>query len=551
MTGSDAQDSAEGGQPLAGGTPDPGFVLEGIGWERIQLALRFTAADGPWDTLRLEHLPSDDEERREPMPPTWMGTAEAGDRMVRFNVMLGPGQAPLAAGTWRLAVGGDAPVPVRLTAYDPIEVFLAERTFRYRGGSYRVAPHVDRQRATLELAIVQQRNRRPRPWYRRRPAWTTATDLRRRIFAALLDWHQSRARRTGRRILFTSDSNSRLAGNLAVVHDRMVARGLDREYELTTILKPSVTASRSWRDRWRLPRLLAQADVILLDDYQPAIYRLPPDPGRRIVQVWHASGAFKTVGYSRIGKPGGPSPFWRRHKNYTAAIVSGQHDVPYYAEAFGIPEERVAPIGIPRMDRFFDEEQRAAGRAAALATFPAIEGRTVILFAPTFRGHGPRDAWYDYDQVDWAGLHAASVAADAAVIVKMHPFVAESPPIPEPLRDRLIDGTRAPIDVNDLLFAVDLLITDYSSIIFEFSALLRPMLFFAYDLEAYVASRDFYVPFAEFVPGRIARTFDEVLAALRDGDFQFDKVQAFAQRHFDHLDGGATDRVIDALVVAR
>lgn len=551
MTGSDAQDSAAGRRPLAGDSPARGLALAEIGWERIQLVLRFTGGDGPWATLRLEHVAADGSPSHDPMAPTWTGVADDGARVARFNVMLGPDQAPLASGTWQLAIGADAPAPAPLAAYDPIEVFLAERTFPYFGGQYRVAPRVDRERHVLELAIVHQETGRRRPWYRRRPAWTTARGLRRWMFAALLEWHRSRARRTGRRILFTSDSGARLVGNLAAVHDRMVARGLDRRYEITTILKPSVTASRSWRDRWRLPRLLAEADVILVDDYQPVIYRLPPDPTRRIVQLWHASGAFKTVGYSRVGKPGGPSPFSGRHRNYTAAIVSGQHDVPYYAEAFGIPEERVVPTGIPRMDRFFDEERRAAGRAAALALFPAIEGRMVILFAPTFRGHGPRDAWYDYDQVDWARLHAASEAANAVVIVKMHPFVADPPPISDPLRDRIIDATRASIDVNDLLFAVDLLITDYSSIVFEFSTLLRPMLFFAYDLDEYVASRDFYVPFNEFVPGRIARTFDEVLASLRDGEFEFEKVPAFARRHFDHLDGGATDRVIDQLILGR
>jgi CDP-ribitol ribitolphosphotransferase len=137
------------------------------------------------------------------------------------------------------------------------------------------------------------------------------------------------------------------------------------------------------------------------------------------------------------------------------------------------------------------------------------------------------------------------------VIVKMHPFVRERVDIPPRLADRIIDGTDAPIDVNDLLFAVDVLITDYSSIVFEYSTLLRPMLFFAYDLEEYVNSRDFYVPFEEFVPGRIARTFDEVLDAIRRDAYEAEKVGAFARRHFDHLDGGATDRVIDELILAR
>ncbi len=132
----------------------------------------------------------------------------------------------------------------------------------------------------------------------------------------------------------------------------------------------------------------------------------------------------------------------------------------------------------------------------------------------------------------------------------MHPFVQQPLAIPEPLRDRLLDGSAAGIDVNDLLFAVDLVITDYSSIVFEYSTLGRPMLFFAYDLDEYVATRDFYVPFESFVPGRIVRTFPELLDAIRREDYEGEKVAAFATRHFAHLDGGSTDRVIDELILA-
>ena len=98
---------------------------------------------------------------------------------------------------------------------------------------------------------------------------------------------------------------------------------------------------------------------------------------------------------------------------------------------------------------------------------------------------------------------------------------------------------------------VDLLITDYSSIVFEFSTLGRPMLFFAYDLDEYIAERDFYVPFEAFVPGRIVRTIDALLDAIARDDYEADKVGEFARRHFDHLDGTSTDRVIDELILAR
>ena len=523
--------------------------LLSLHWERFQLVIRLGSDDAGFvaSGLRLERM--DAERPIDPMPPTRLDAENDGLRL-RFNVMLGPNQRPLASGLWVLTQDGAA---LRITNPDAVDPELNVRSFAGRWGRYRISPLIDDVTGALSLKIRRRRPRarRKRPSPRRRVTSWFNTVVRRRIFMALADIARATKRGHGRHILFTSDSHASLAGNLAVVHDRMVERGLDREYELSTIFKPSIAAKRSWRDRWRLPRLLARADVIFLDDYQPIIYRFDAGPDVKVIQLWHASGAFKTVGYSRIGKPGGPSPFASRHKNYTHAIVSSEHDVPFYAEAFGIPEERVVPTGIPRMDRFFDEAQRAAGRRKAMDAFPAIAGRHTILFAPTFRGSGPRNASYDYQRIDFAALHAVCVDKDAVMIMKMHPFVREPWPIPAIFRDRLIDATRAPIDVNDLLFAVDLLITDYSSIVFEFSTLLRPMLFFAYDLDEYVASRDFYVPFEEFVPGRIARTFQEMLDALRRNDYDAHKVSAFAQKHFDRRDDNATDRIIDTFIIGR
>jgi CDP-ribitol ribitolphosphotransferase / teichoic acid ribitol-phosphate polymerase len=327
----------------------------------------------------------------------------------------------------------------------------------------------------------------------------------------------------------------------------MVERGLDRYYELQTLFKESITARRGFRDRLRLPRLLAHADTIVIDDYQPVIYRFD-DPGKRIIQLWHAWGAFKTVGYSRVGKPGGLNPYSRVHKTYTHAIVSSEAEVPFYAEAFGIPESRVYPTGIPRMDRFWDPARAAASREAALDAYPAARGRTVYLFAPTFRGHGAKTAWYDLSLIDYPALHALCVDKDAVCIIRMHPFVRSPLDIPAAYADRIIDGATSSIDINDVLFATDLLITDYSSVVFEYSTMDRPMLFFAYDLESYMAERDFYVRYEDFVPGRIVRTFDELLDAIRRDDVGADRLAAFRATHLGQFDGNATDRVIDLIV---
>ena len=482
------------------------------------------------------------------MRPTraWL---EGDDLLLRFNVMQGPDQDPLAPGRWVLtAKTGDVTGrgrPVTVTDRETV-AWPAERTFATERGDYRVVAEHDPD-GTFALRVRLDPSKRRLVTAVKtvlRPVRTVAY----RVAFMPFRWL---ARRDGRRVLFASDSGAELSGNLGLVHDRMVERGLDREYELRTLLRASITVRRRLRDLVRLPWLLARADVIVIDDYYPILYRLRFDDEVRIVQLWHASGPFKTVGYSRVGKVGGPGAWSRIHKCYTHAIVSSEADVPYYAEAFGIAESRVVPTGIPRMDRYFDEGRRRAGRQAALDAFPMVRDRFTILFAPTFRGDTPRDAWYDPAWIDLPALHALAVERDAAVIIRMHPFVQRPLRIPAAYADRIIDGSAAPVDVNDLLFAVDLLVTDYSSIVFEYSTLGRPMLFYTPDLDEYIAGRDVYIPFEQFVPGRIVRTFPELLDAIRRHDVAADKVAAFAARHFSHLDGGSTDRVIDKVILAR
>lgn len=79
----------------------------------------------------------------------------------------------------------------------------------------------------------------------------------------------------------------------------------------------------------------------------------------------------------------------------------------------------------------------------------------------------------------------------------------------------------------------------------------RPMLFFAPDLEEYVASRDFYVDYTSFVPGRIVRTFDALLDAIRREDHGAERLAAFRAAHLDRFDGQATDRVIELILATQ
>ncbi len=130
----------------------------------------------------------------------------------------------------------------------------------------------------------------------------------------------------------------------------------------------------------------------------------------------------------------------------------------------------------------------------------------------------------------------------------MHHFIPGQVPIPEHMRDRFID-VASYRNGNNLLLVTDLLITDYSSIIYEYSLLKRPMLFFAYDEQVYSSVRGFHRPYVETAPGKVCHSFDELLAAIRDEDFETWRGDQFRKENFDNIDTGSSDRVIDWLIL--
>ncbi|WP_251137231.1 CDP-glycerol glycerophosphotransferase family protein [Exiguobacterium sp. H66] len=347
------------------------------------------------------------------------------------------------------------------------------------------------------------------------------------------------------KVLLASDSRSDVSGNFAYILDEIERRDLN--LDVKTFFKPNLQSRRDWRDKFTLPYHLATAKTILVDDFYPMIYPLKIRKGTDLVQVWHAVGAFKTFGYSRLGKPGGPSANSLSHRNYTKAIVSSHNVARHYAEGFGLREDQVVATGIPRTDMFFDQDYIAAAKERIYEEYPTFKTKKVIMFAPTFRGNGAKSAYYDFDQLDLDALYEA-FHEEYVFVLKMHPFVRRRMEIPELYADFFIDLTDHR-EINELLFVSDILITDYSSTCFEFSLLNRPMLFFAYDLDDYISKRDFYYDFEEFVPGPIVKNSDELIERIKNEDFEMDNVKAFAEYFFEHQDGKSSARFVDQIIL--
>ena len=141
--------------------------------------------------------------------------------------------------------------------------------------------------------------------------------------------------------------------------------------------------------------------------------------------------------------------------------------------------------------------------------------KKVVLFAPTFRGAGNKTAYYPTDKINWNQFFE-NVSEEYFVILKNHPFVKNQFAYDAKWADRVLDLTGKD-NINDLLFITDVLVTDYSSSVFEAALLQIPMVFYVFDKEEYLENRDIYYDFDSFVPGAQAKTEEEFIAMLSDG----------------------------------
>lgn len=368
-------------------------------------------------------------------------------------------------------------------------------------------------------------------------------------FTHLFKFFCKTAKRNGDIILFASGSRAEIGGNEEFIYKRMLERGLDKKYKFRFDFKASINQSRPAWKMVRFAYYLATSDIILIDDYYPEIYKVDYPKTTKILQVWHACGAFKSLGFERLGKPGAPPFNTRVHKCYTHVPVSSYHSAKHHAEGFAIDESKFYPVGIPRTDIFFDEEYKKTTREKMLNEFPQCKtASTVYLYAPTFRGTNATDAYFPFDKFDLERWGEFLEQTGSVLIIKLHPFVSKRVEIPAKYKDRILDATDYR-EVNDILFIIDVLITDYSSIIYETSLLRKPMLFFAFDRRYYELTRDFYEPYDQLVPGKIVSDFDELLEAMKNKDYDFHKMDAFIAKNFTYTDGKATDRVIDRLIM--
>jgi CDP-glycerol glycerophosphotransferase len=289
---------------------------------------------------------------------------------------------------------------------------------------------------------------------------------------------------------------------------------------------------------------LEAADLLVSNDHVPLDWRKRPDS--TYLQTWHGTPLKRIHHDVRWAPEGRLERLDEDVALWDHLLSPNRASTPRLRGAFGFTGE-VHETGYPRNDVLSSPDREELG-AQVRAGLGIPEGRKVVLYAPTWRddlvfgGDGPGFTMpLDLD------AFTARLGADHTLLVRLHSLVPGRLQLPPgaPVID--VSGYR---DVRELYLAADLLVTDYSSTMFDFAVTGRPILLFTPDLDRFRDEvRGFYFDLAAAAPGPLLATSPELVDAIEDVDRvareNHDRYASFRET-FCHLDDGhATDRVVE------
>jgi CDP-glycerol glycerophosphotransferase len=479
----------------------------------------------------------------------------------RFGCELTPGavptlagERPLAEGLWDLFVRRQGGAPEAAAG-----LVLAERLLSEAPWSTRI------DRKPFQLGVVDKDT----------PVLAVERDLeddarggfaQRRLQTQL--YPSRRKERLTDTVAYLSFGGTAYADSPRAVHEELVRRGARLEHVWVVrdgALRAPDTAAAVRHGSREYYELLARARYVVTNDHRPRWFR--GRPGQTCLQTWHGA-PLKVLGADLSKRPKSVRAYRRfladRFEGPQTVVSPGSFATPILERAF--PGADMIETGLPRTDVLLQPDRESVRDEVKRRL--GIEGKRVVLYAPTYRDdleYRPgtrvsplrdlptyrsavaRLTGYRLGHLLDLDALSAAVGVDHVVLFRKHHRVVEA--LPQEVRSLVRDVSDYP-DAMELLLVADVLITDYSSLAFDFAALGRPLLFFTPDLEAYRDDvRGFSLDFEDVAPGPFLRTTDDVIDALRNldsvvGDHRV-RYEAFLAAYCPLADGRASARVVE------
>lgn len=332
-------------------------------------------------------------------------------------------------------------------------------------------------------------------------------------------------------IIFADAHHEELPYSMKNVHEELIKRGYQVVDEIHDYGK--VSQLKSFGLAARFMKLYAQARVVFIcDNFFPAV-SCKKSPQTKVVQLWHSCGLLKKMGYDTYEDI--PKYYIGNvYKNYDLVTVSAPACVEHLTRAMRQKDGVVQALGVSRTDTYYDQQWLEQCRKKFYETYPQAAGKKVVLWAPTFRGNAADPYQVGTDAI----LQLEKELGDEYFVIrKVHPHI-----------EAKYHLSNCNITSEQLLPVTDLMITDYSSILFDYLFFEKPYVLFAPDMEEYLDKRGFYVEYDSLSPYVVTAEIQlkqTVLKALEaDNKEWLNRQKDF---HISSCDGHTTKRILEYL----
>lgn len=289
---------------------------------------------------------------------------------------------------------------------------------------------------------------------------------------------------------------------------------------------------------------LATSHTIFVDNYYGFLAATKFKPNTKCIQLWHAAGAIKQFGLKDLSianrSPKAYERFKQVYQRFNHVVVGSENMATIFQEGFGLSDDQILRTGVPRTDFFFNGSDKQEVTKTFEVLFPFIKDRKVILYAPTYRDN---ELNVSQLQLDIEKMYT-TLKEEYVLFLRLHPAVKVEFKNVYP---DFVFNVSNNYNINHLLIITDILITDYSSIPFEFALLNRPMIFFAYDIDEYADARGFWDNYDKLVPGPIVESTNDLIDVLQTTDYDKQQIETFSKEWNQYSDGNSSKRLIETV----
>lgn len=270
------------------------------------------------------------------------------------------------------------------------------------------------------------------------------------------------------------------------------------------------------------------------------------------LQTWHGT-PLKRLGHD-IENNG--STYYRSHQSYAQMVKGYDSDREHwdylvspnafstqaFSSAFSMPQENILELGYPRVDCLVNTGNTTIVGLKKRYGIPL--DKKVVLYAPTWRDNSFELGGYTFElKVDF-NRWKTYLSEDYVVLFKPHYLISNHYQVPKGLTD-FVFVMDANADINDAYLMSDILVTDYSSVFFDYGVLNRPIYFYMYDFDEYENElRGFYLNVPEDLPNDIDKTEEGLLEKIKHADFDYDRLTKFNERFNICNDGHASQKIV-------